>query len=158
MNPFDRNAEPDRHEIWQRLMVADGEAFAVGDWSLIENDFDAASFEGVRCFHSTNPDKWKIVFADLASYRDSWLAASELFRAKKFAKLSHLEALLNRAHLDAIDINGNHALAPKKFYGGVQLADGSYLTDRRQTVFRLQKRGESWKIVGFFGQLPLVNE
>jgi hypothetical protein len=156
MNPFHRDTEPDRHEIWERLVVADSQAFASGDWSLVENDFDAATFEGVRCSHSTNPDDWKIVFPDLDSYRESWLAASELFRAKKFAKHSHLEALLVRAHLDDIDINANHALAHKKFYGGVPLADGSYLTDRRQTLFRLQKRGRDWKIIGFFGQLPLV--
>lgn len=155
MNPFDARNDPDRHEIWHRLVLADGEAFAVGNWSLIESDFDAEHFEGVRCFHSSNPDDWKIVFPDLASYRDSWLAASELFRSKQFAKYSHLEALLARAHMDEIDIHGDHALAHKKFYGGVQLADGSYLTDRRQTLFRLQRRRGVWKIVGFFGQLPL---
>src|SRR5262245_11284899 len=107
MNPFDRSTDADRHFIWQRLVVADCEAFAVGDWSMIEGDFDGEAFEGVRCFHSTNPDDWRIVFPDLASYRDSWLAASNEFRAKKFANLSHIEALLARTHLGEIEISDN---------------------------------------------------
>jgi hypothetical protein len=156
MNPFDSQTDPDRYYIWERLITADSDAFATSDWSLIENDFDAAAFEGVRCFLSTNPKDWKVFFPTLDSYRDSWLAASEQFRAKKFAKHSHLEALLARAHLDEIDMQGERALAPKKFHGGVQLADGSYLTDRRQTLFRLHRQHGVWKIVGFFGQLPLV--
>ena len=156
MNPFDGSAEPDRHVIWQRLVAADCEAFAIGNWSLIEDDFDADAFEGIRCSHSTSPDDWKIAFPDLASYRDSWLAASEEFRTKKFTKHTHLEALSARAHLDEIEIVGARAIAHKKFYGDVQLADGSYLSDRRQTLYRLHRRGEGWKVVGFFGQLPLV--
>jgi hypothetical protein len=155
MNPFDRQIEPDRHEIWRRLVLADCEAFAIGDWSLIENDFDADVFEGVRCLHSTNPDDWKIVFPDLASYRESWLAASAEYRAKTFAKLSHVETLLARTHLDEIDVSGDRALAHKKFFGEVLLADGSNLADRRQTLFRLHKRAGAWKIAGFLGQLPL---
>jgi hypothetical protein len=156
MNPFDCQTEPDRYEIWQRLVAADCEAFAAGDWSMVEDDFDAEAFEGVRCSHSANPDDWKIAFPNLASYRDSWLAASYEFQARKFASLSHLEALLTRTHLDEIDIHGDRALAHKKFYGDVQLANGSDLTDRRQSLFRLHKRGGEWKIVGFFGQLPLA--
>jgi hypothetical protein len=155
MNPFDSQQDADRHEIWQRLVVADSEAFAVGDWSRIENDFDADTFEGVRCFHSSDPDNWKIVFPDLASYRDSWLAASVEFQAREFATLTHLEALLSRSHLDVIDIQGNRALAHKKFFGEVLLADGTTLVAQRQTLFRLHRRGGAWKVVGFFGQLPL---
>jgi hypothetical protein len=155
MNPFDRQTDPERHEIWQRLVAVDCEAFAIGDWSMIENDFDTEAFEGVRCFHSTNPDDWKIVFPDLASYCDSWQVASEQFRAKKFAKLSHLEALLTRTHLNQIDIKADRALAHKKFFGDVELADGSKLADWRQTLYRLHRRGGKWRIVGFFGQLPL---
>ena len=155
MNPFDCQTDPDLHHIWQRLIAADCEAFAIGDWSMIQDDFDATEFEGVRCSHSTDPDVWKIVFPDLESYRDSWLTASEEFRAKKFAKLTHLEALLARTHLDEIEINGDRALAHKKFFGEVCLADGSILADRRQTLFRLHRRNGVWKIVGFFGQLPL---
>jgi hypothetical protein len=155
MNPFDRQCEPDKYEIWQRLVAVDCEAFATGNWAMIERDFDAEAFEGVRCFHSSNPDDWKIAFPDLASYRDSWLAAAKEFRDREFAKVSHLEALLVRTHLDQIEIRDDRALAHKKFFGGVLCADGTMLKDRRQTLFRLLRRGDGWKIVGFFGQLPL---
>src|SRR5215212_4821580 len=94
MNPFDLHAEPDRFQIWQRLVAVDCEAFATSNWSLIESDFDAETFEGIRCFHSTNPDDWKIIFPDLASYRDSWLRAAKEFLDREFAAGSHLEALL----------------------------------------------------------------
>jgi ketosteroid isomerase-like protein len=58
--------------------------------------------------------------------------------------------------LGQIEIHGDRALAHKKFFGEVQLADGKFVDDRRQTLFRLHRRGDQWKIVGFFGQLPLV--
>jgi hypothetical protein len=157
MNPFDLRSDPDRHEIWQRLVAADCEAFASSNWSMIEGDFDAESFEGVRCFHSANPDDWQIVFPTLASYRDSWLAAAKEFLGRKFSTVSHLDALLARTHLDKIDIHGDRALAHKKFYGEVLYDDGSVLADRRQTLFRLRRRADGWKISGFFGQLPLVD-
>jgi hypothetical protein len=155
MNPFDPQTDPQRHRLWHRLVEVDCEAFATGDWSLIESDFDAASFEGVRCFHSANPDDWLIVFPDLASYRDSWLAASADFRRKQFTGRSSGEALLVRTHLSDIEIAGDRALAHKKFYGEVPLADGTKLNDRRQTLYRLHRRDGEWKIVGFLGQLPL---
>src|SRR5437773_6975072 len=125
MNPFGCQSDPDRHEIWQRLVMADCAAFAVGDWSMIADDFAADYFEGIRCFHSANPDDWKIVFPDLASYRDSWLTASAEFRARQFAKLSHLDALFARTHLNAIDICRDRALAHKKFFGEALLVDRS---------------------------------
>ena len=39
-NRFDLATEPDRHYIWQRLIVVDTDAFVAGDWSMIEGDFD----------------------------------------------------------------------------------------------------------------------
>jgi hypothetical protein len=156
MNPFDRLIDPQRHAIWERLVAADCEAFAAGNWSMVEDDFDADVFEGVRCFHSLDPDDWKIVFPDLSSYRDSWLEASAEFRKKEFAAMSHLEALLARTHLNEIEIKGDCALARKKFFGEIWLRDGSALADRRQTLFRLRRRAGVWKVVGFFGQLPLA--
>src|SRR3954468_12693405 len=116
MNPFDRHREPDRYQIWQRLVAADCQAFATRNWSMIENDFDGEVFEGIRCDHSMNPDNWRIAFPNLPSYRDSWLAAAKEFQEKKFATLTHLEALLARTHLDEIDVLGDRALAHKKFF------------------------------------------
>ncbi len=157
MNPFDSSTDSDRHFIWHRLVEVDCEAFAKGDWSQIEGDFAADGFEGIRCCYSADPDDWRIAFAHLNGYRDSWLAASEVFRALQPVGYSHREALLARCHLEEIEIAGDRALAHKKFYGEVPLADGSKLADCRQTLYRLHKQNGTWRIVGFFGQLPLLN-
>jgi hypothetical protein len=155
MNPFDSRTDPDRHYLWHRLVEVDCEAFAAGNWQLVESDFDAESFEGIRCFHSANPDKWRVAFPDLPSYRESWLAASAEYRKRQFVGFSHREALMARTHLQDIEVTGDRALAHKTFFGEVQLLDGSVLNERRQTLFRLHRRDGVWKTVGFLGQLPL---
>jgi hypothetical protein len=156
-NPFHPVTDPDRHDIWHRLILVDSEAFVAGDWSMIEGDFDAETFEGIRCGESSNPDDWKLAFATVAEYRDSWLVASREFMRKKFSDHSHLQAVMVRAHLDQIDIVGDRALAHKKFFGDIPQADGTFLSGSRQTIYRLHKRHNSWKIVGFLGFLPLVS-
>src|SRR5438105_952598 len=83
-NPFDAHADPDRHYIWHRLVQVDSDAFAACDWSMIENDFDAQNFEGIRANGSSNPDEWRITFADLAAYRDNWLKAAQEFQKNRF--------------------------------------------------------------------------
>ena len=154
-NPFDPTTNADRHYIWDRLIRADTEAFAAGDWSMIEGDFDAAHFEGIRCHHSIDPDDWTVVFPRLEYYRDSWLDSSRAFRANKFLNLTHAEAIYRRCRLDRIDLLEDRALAHKKFSGEVPLADGSTLSGSRQTLYRLHRIEGRWKIVGFLGQLPL---
>jgi hypothetical protein len=154
-NPFDASTDPDRHHIWNRLILADSQAFVASDWSRIENDFDSDCFEGIRCSSSSNPDDWKLFFPTLESYRDNWLRASREFLTKKFLHHTPLDAILARCCLDTIDINGDRALAHKKFTGVVLLADGSNLSGDRQTLYRLQRRNDRWKIVGFLGFLPL---
>ena len=154
-NPFDPTADPDRHFIWHRQIVVDSEAFVRGDWSMIEDDFDAEHFEGVRCASSANPDDWTIAFPRLEDYRVSWQAASREFVAKKFVDMTPLEAVLRRTRLDRIDIVGDRALAHKKFSGTIELADGATISGSRQTIYRLHRQRGVWKIVGFLGQLPL---
>ncbi len=154
-NHFNPSADPDRHFIWQRLIVADTEAFAAGDWSMIENDFDAETFEGIRCNGSADPDRWELTFPRLSDYRDSWLIASGEFLKKQFVGMTHCEALYRRCRLTRIDVAGERALAHKQFSGAIPLADGSMLSGSRQTIYRLHKRAGVWRIVGFLGQLPL---
>jgi hypothetical protein len=154
-NPFDRDTNPDRHYIWERLIRADTEAFVTANWSMIESDFDANRFEGIRCNHSNDPDDWSIVFPRLEDYRDSWLTASKDFLAKKFLDLTHAQAIYRRCRLDRIDLLGDRALVHKKFSGEVPLADGSTLSGSRQTLYRLHRIGGQWKIVGFLGQMRL---
>ena len=141
-NPFNETSDPDRHEIWQRLMIADTRAFVAGDFTLIETDFDAEHFEAVRCFHSADPADWRIVFADLASYRASWQKAAEEWRGRPAEET--FQELLSRIRLDQIEIVGHRALAHKRF-----------IRADRQTLYRLHKRGAGWKVVGFLGFLPL---
>ena len=157
-NPFDPSTNPDRHFIWERLIRADTEAFVTGNWSMIEPDFAAEQFEGIRCNHSSDPDDWAIVFPRLEDYRDSWLLASADFLKKKFLDLSHAEAIYRRCRLDRIDLLGDRALVHKKFSGEVPLADGTTLSGSRQTLYRLHRIGSAggaWKIVGFLGQMRL---
>ena len=91
----------------------------------------------------------------LESYRDNWLKAAREFGEKRFKDRTPLEALYFRTKLDRIDISGSRALAHKKFTGQVPLADGTFLSGSRQTLYRLHKRDSGWKIVGFLGYLPL---
>jgi hypothetical protein len=154
-NPFDPAVNPDRHYIWERLIRADTEAFVAGDWSMIEDDFAADRFEGIRCNHSNDPDDWTIVFPRLEDYRVSWLDASAEFLKKKFRDLTPAEAIYRRCRLDRIDLLGDRALVHKKFSGEVPLADGSTLSGNRQTLYRLHRIDNRWKIVGFLGQMRL---
>jgi hypothetical protein len=85
-NPFDAASDPDRHFIWQRIVAADCEAFVTTDWPMIEPDFDAEHFEGIRCFASMNPDDWHLVYDTVNGYRDAWLEYSKNFRAKRFRR------------------------------------------------------------------------
>ncbi len=155
INPFDPTSDADRHAIWQMLLARDSEAFVAQNWSMVQEDFDAENFEGVRCFNSSNPDEWRIVFPRLADYRDAWLTAAKEFAMKQFVELSPVEALHFRSRLEQIDIAGRIALAHKKFSGEVKCKDGTALSGSRQTLYRLRKRDERWKIVGFLGYLPL---
>lgn len=156
-NPFDPKTDPDRHFIWQHLIAIDSDAFVLGDWSMIDNDFDAENFEGIRCNHSSDPDRWEIALPQLADYRGQWLAASREFLKKEFANgLTHREVIYRRCRLTQIDIAGDRAIAHKKFSGEIPLADGSTLSGERQTLYRLHRRAGVWKIVGFLGQLPLL--
>jgi hypothetical protein len=154
-NPFDAKSDPDRHWIWQHLVAIDSDAFASGDWSMIEDDFSAERFEGIRCAESRDPDDWTIAFATLAEYRNSWLAASREYLKKQFVGLSHREAVYRRCRIDRIDLAGDRALVHKKFSGTLPLADGTAISGNRQTLYRLHRIAGAWKIVGFLGQLPL---
>ena len=154
MNPFDPS-DADRHYIWHRLVTVDSDAFVRSDWTMIENDFEADRFEGIRCGNSRNPDDWRIAFPRLEDYRESWLVASREFLAKQFVGVTHRQAVEQRTSLPQIDISGDRALAHKKFSGTLDLADGSTHSGSRQTIYRLHRIDGVWKIVGFLGHLPL---
>jgi len=154
-NPFDPISDPDRHLIWHKMIIEDSIAFVAADFAPIADDFDEEHFEGLRAKGSHNPDDWRIVFPTLASYRDNWLKAARAFIAKEFAGMTPLDAVYARTHMNEIEITGDRALAHKQFFGTVPLADGSQLSGSQQTLYRLHKQKNRWKVVGFIGQLPL---
>jgi hypothetical protein len=154
-NPFDLTTDPDRHQIWHMLVTVDSEAFVQMDWPMIEPDFDADHFEGIRCSHSVDPDNWHIAFPRLQDYRDSWLQASRDYLARPKLGMTHLEAVLRRIHLQRIDIAGDRALAHKRFFGTIPLEDGTTISLSQQSLYRLHRQYGRWNIVGFLGQLPL---
>lgn len=157
-NPFDVKADADRHFIWDRLIIADTEAFVAHDWSVIEKDFAADRFEGVRCNQSADPKKWTITFPQLKDYKNAWLTASREFLAKDFRDCTHREAIYRRCRIRRIDLAGDRALAFKEFSGKVPQADGTTLSGDRLTIYRLHRIKGRWRVVGFLGQLPLPRD
>jgi enamine deaminase RidA (YjgF/YER057c/UK114 family) len=148
-NPFP--ADADRREIWDMLVRRDIGAFVAGDWSLTAPDFDEAAFFAVNGRASANPDTWRVTYASLDDYRDDWLAQSR----STMAEFVDVEAsLVEATTLRDIDINGDRAVAHKKFDGYVHRPDGTRQTLNWQTLYHCRRIDARWRIVGFTGYLP----
>jgi enamine deaminase RidA (YjgF/YER057c/UK114 family) len=148
-NPFE--ADPDRREIWDMLVRRDIAAFLAGDWSMTAPDFDEDSFFAVNGRASGNPDTWRVTYASLNDYRDDWLEQSRATRAE----FVDIEASLHEATtLRDIDINGDRAIAHKKFDGHIRRPDGSREPLNWQTLYHCRRVDGRWRIVGFTGYLP----
>lgn len=151
VNPFSN--DPDRSAIWTMLVERDIAAFVAADWSLVEADFVALGFLGIDGGKSDNPDSWHIGFSTLEAYRDEWL-----HQARESQKLEYAEdvsAGIHRAtRLTEIEINGDIAIARKKFDGTIALADGGKDVLNWQTLYFCRKVDGVWKITGFAGYLP----
>ncbi|CRK57927.1 hypothetical protein [Alloactinosynnema sp. L-07] len=146
-NPFPN--DPDRGELWEMLVRRDIDAFVAGDWSQVEDDFDADRFFAVDGRASDNPDSWRITPFD--AYRVSWLEQSQETNAEvKDVR----EALFAATTLRDIEIVGDDALLHKKFDGTATRHDGSTVVLRWQTVYQCHKRDGRWRITGFIGYLP----
>ena len=149
-NPFANDA--DRAAIWDMLMPRDFEAFAAQDWSMVANDFDELRFLGIHAHFTDDATQWDAAFPALSDYRDEWLR-----QAAESAGLAYAsplpEQLLKAVTLDRIDINGNVAVAHKKFYGTIKLANGGEDKVNWQTLYFVRKDGPSWKITGFVGYM-----
>jgi hypothetical protein len=149
-NPF--LADPDRAFIWEMLMTRDFEAFAAQDWGMVASDFDESRFLGIHAHNSPNQDDWDAAFPTLQAYRDEWLRQAAESAAVEYAE-PLVPALLNAVTLDRIDINGNVAVAHKKFDGKVRRADGGADTLNWQTLYFCRNDGDRWRIVGFIGYM-----
>lgn len=151
-NPFDP-ADATRHALWERHMRIDIDAFIAGDWSAVEDDFDADVFQAIDAAHSTNPADWTIGFPNLAAYRDRWLEMSA--RTKAIADPEKLrDAMFAGARLARIDFYGEDmAILHKVFDGKTPLKDGTEQPYGWQSVFTLRRKGDQWKILSFVGYM-----
>jgi enamine deaminase RidA (YjgF/YER057c/UK114 family) len=148
-NPFPN--DPDRREIWDMLVRRDIEAFLAGDWSMTAPDFDEDSFFAVNGRASGDPDSWRVTYASLDDYRDDWLGQSRATRAE-FVDIEN--ALHEATTMRDIDINGDRAVAHKKFDGSIRRPDGSSEPLNWQTLYHCRRVDGRWRIVGFTGYLP----
>ena len=152
-NPF---CDADSHALWEMLVRRDIEGFLAGDWNLLARDFLEAGFFGLDgCFHA-DPDKWKLAFPDLDSYRKAWLAQSESFIRTRFLE-DPRPCLYAAVKLARIEIQDTSALVHKKFDGAIPQENGETLQLRWQSFFLCRKVGGVWKIAGFVGYLPNPN-
>ena len=150
-NPFPN--DPDRSAIWTMLVERDIAAFVAADWSMVDGDFIKEGFLGINGKKSGNPDDWRISFPTLEAYRDDWIR-----QAKESQKLDYAEDVLAGIHratsLTEIEINGDIAIAHKKFDGEIRLSDGGKDVLNWQTLYFCRKVGGTWKLTGFAGYLP----
>jgi hypothetical protein len=150
-NPFPSDA--DRAEIWTMLVERDIAAFVAADWRMVADDFIAEQFLGIDGRGSDNPDSWRVGFPTLAAYRDEWLRQAA--ESAKVAYAEDREAAIHRATtLRDIEIEGDVALAHKKFDGSIAKADGGRDVLNWQTLYYCRKQNGRWKLTGFTAYLP----
>lgn len=150
-NPFPN--DPDRGPIWTMLVERDIDAFITQDWSLVDGDFVKEGFTGIHAHKSDNPDSWRIGFPDLETYRDEWLRQAAESARVKYAE-DQRTGIFRATTLQHIEIEGERAVAHKKFDGTIALADGGQDVLNWQTLYFLRKVGGSWKLTGFVGYMP----
>lgn len=148
-NPFD--ADHDRADIWEMLVARDTRAFVSGDWEQIADDFLPDAFLAVDGRMRANPDSWRLGLGTLNEYRLSWLEQSAAMRDL----VANLETGLYEAvTLRDIEIEGDRALAHKKFDGQIRRYDGGAVQLHWQTLYMCRRVDGRWRIAGFIGYLP----
>ena len=151
-NPF-REKDADREAIWDMLVCRDIDAYLAVDWEAVVDDFVAEEFFGIDAGHSRDVDSWKPLFPTLDAYRDAWID-----QARETRVLGGLEkiraALFSLTTLSQIDINGDFAIAHKKFDGAVPNKEGGTTYLNWQTLYYCKKVAGVWKIRGFNGYMP----
>ena len=152
LNPFAGN-DADRAEIWTMLVQRDINAFVSADWSMVADDFDEEAFFGLDARKHSNPDDWRLGFPDLKTYREEWMRQAREFAETKFAEDAKA-AIFNATRLTDIEINGERAIARKKFDGRIRKSDGGLDRLLWQTLYYCVRRNGRWQICGFTGYLP----
>lgn len=151
-NPFNPK-DPDRYQVWEMLVRRDIKAFIANDWEQVASDFVEEGFTGVDARFSSNPDSWKLVFSNLASYQKFWLEQAANFTGTDWED-DPLIKLNDATTLRDIDISGDNALVHKKFDGTIRKKNGQVEVLNWQTLYRCRKIDGQWKIAGFTGFLP----
>ncbi|MEI2298368.1 hypothetical protein [Ensifer sp. MJa1] len=152
LNPFP-SSDTARHSIWEMLVSRDITAFLAADWSMVAGDFVEDGFIGIDGRREQNPDNWRLTFPSLGAYRDEWLRQAKDFATQSFAE-DPRTAIFTTTTLEDIEINGDQALARKKFDGSLKKMDGSVDILKWQTVYYCRLHEGRWKIAGFTGYLP----
>jgi len=150
-NPFPTKS--DRHEIWEMLVERDIIAFCQQDWSMVQDDFIEDTFMGIDGAAKDNPDAWTLNFATLEDYKFEWIKQAKEFNEREWAE-DYEDAFYRATNLRDIDVQGNVAVAHKKFDGQVLATDGTVMRLNWQTLYRCQKKNGAWRIQGFTGYLP----
>lgn len=150
-NPFPPGS--DEAALWQMLIFRDVNAFAACDWAAHEADFLKDSFLGIAGNKSDRPEGWSPAFPTLDSYRDNWLGDARAAAARADAdtlRAAHFAA----SRLVKITVNGDLALAIKRFDGEVTYRDGATERLEWQTAYICRRARGRWWIAGFVGFLP----
>jgi hypothetical protein len=150
-NPFPNDA--DRGAIWTMLVERDIDAFVKADWSMVDGDFVREGFLGIGGGKSDNPDSWRVAYPTLEDYRDDWLSQAHAAQQVNYGE-DQRTGIFRCTTLRDIDINGDIAVAHKKFDGDIALADGSKEVMNWQTLYFCRKVGGVWKLTGFVGYIP----
>lgn len=151
-NPFS-SSDAARHAIWQMLVERDIDAFLTAGWSKVAGDFVEDGFIGIDGKREVSPDKWRLAFPSLSAYRDEWLRQAKDFAQQSFAE-DPRNAIFTTTTLEDIEIDGDMALARKKFDGSLKKSDGSVDVLKWQTLYYCRLHEGRWKICGFTGYLP----
>ena len=151
-NPFSPE-DKDRHAIWEKVVKVDIDAFLAQDWEMCREDFIEEYFIGIDAQKNDNPDHWKLTYPTLNAYRDDWLKQAATF-AKSTYKEDKREALFRATNLEDIDIQEDTALLHKKFNGSITQIDGEVIPIVWQTIYKMKKVDQRWKITGFVGYMP----
>jgi len=150
VNPF--AGDKDREQIWEMLVSRDIEAFVSQNWDLVADDFDAVRFLGIHAHGEADPDKWDAAFPNLDDYRDEWLRQAAQSAAAHYAE-SLADGIYRATRLSVIDINGDVAVARKKFDGTIEKVDGNHDVLNWQTLYFCRRDNECWRITGFVGYM-----
>lgn len=151
-NPFP-SSDTARHAIWQMLVERDIDAFLAADWSKVAGDFVEDGFIGIDGKREVSPDKWRLAFPSLNAYCNEWLQQAKDFAQQSFAE-DPRTAIFTTTTLEDIEIDGDMALARKKFDGSLKKSDGSVDVLKWQTLYYCRLHEGRWKICGFTGYLP----